>query len=145
MSKADVTAQRKIDWSANGFSKRLRDGLSSSNMALVLFLWILNTMQCWFLSYVMLAQGLIFLRKLFNQLILTKVWRPRINARRSRRRAIMLKSIDTKAIVVLNDAARLAFTGCRVHMTAGIQVLYQTQAIVERVQAYNDFNARNDP
>ena len=81
----------------------------------------------------MLAQGLIFLKKLFNQLILTKVWRPWLNARRSRRRAIILKSIDTKAIVILNDAARRAFTGCRVLMTAGIQVLYQTEAIVARV------------
>jgi len=57
----------------------------------------------------------------------------------------MLKSIDTAAIAVLKNAARPAFTGCRVHMTAGIQALYQTQAIFSRVQTYNDFNARNDP
>ena len=31
------------------------------------------------------------------------------------------------------------------YMTAGIQALYQIQAIVARVQAYNDFNAQNDP
>ena len=74
-----------------------------------------------------------------------KVWRSWLSARRNRRRAIMLKSIDTTAIAVLNDAARRAFTGCSVNMTAGIQALYQTQAIVARVQAYNDFNARNDP
>ena len=135
MCKADVTALRKINWFHSCFSKRLRDSLSSSNMALVLFLWILNTMQWWFLSYVMLAQGLIFLKKLFNQLILTKVWRPWLNARRSRRRNIILKSIDTKAIAVLNDAERRAFTGFIVNMTAGIRALYQTQTIVAHVQA----------
>ena len=57
----------------------------------------------------------------------------------------MLKSIDNTTIAAQNDAARRAFTGYRLDMTAGIQALYQTQAIVARVQAYNDFNARKDP
>ena len=57
----------------------------------------------------------------------------------------MLKSIDTTITAAQNDAAQRAFTGCSVHMTADIWALYQTQAIVARVQAYNDFNARNDP
>jgi len=57
----------------------------------------------------------------------------------------MLKSIDTTTIAAQNDAARHAFTGCSIHIMAGIQALYQTQAIVARVQAYNDFNARNNP
>jgi len=30
-------------------------------------------------------------------------------------------------------------------MTPGVQALYQTQAIAARVQAYDDFNERNDP
>ena len=30
-------------------------------------------------------------------------------------------------------------------MTPGIQAHYQTHAIVTRVQAYSDFNKRNDP
>ena len=30
-------------------------------------------------------------------------------------------------------------------MTPGVQALYQTQAIVARVQAYDDFTERNDP
>ena len=57
----------------------------------------------------------------------------------------MLKSIDMTAIASLNDTARRTLTGCRVHMTPGIQALYQTNAIVARVQAYSDFNERNDP
>ena len=57
----------------------------------------------------------------------------------------MLKSIDTTAIASLSGTARRTLTGCRVHMTPGIQAIYQTHAIVARVQAYSDFNKRNDP
>ena len=57
----------------------------------------------------------------------------------------MLTTHNLSKITALNDAARKSFTGCRVYMTPGIQALYQTQAIVARVQSYDDFTIRNDP
>jgi len=65
--------------------------------------------------------------------------------RKTKSAEIDLKSIDTTVIASLNDTARRTLTGCRVHMTPGIQALYQTNAIITRVQAYSDFNERNDP
>ncbi|MDC3363335.1 hypothetical protein OAW29_03180 [Planktomarina temperata] len=46
----------------------------------------------------------------------------------------MLTTHDPTKIAALNDAARKSFSGCRVYMTPGVQALYQTQAIVARVQ-----------
>jgi len=57
----------------------------------------------------------------------------------------MLRTHNPTKIAALNDAARKSFSGCRVYMTPGVQALYQTQAIAARVQAYDDFNERNDP
>ena len=57
----------------------------------------------------------------------------------------MLTTHDPTKIAALNDAARKSFSGCRVYMTPGVQALYQTQAIVARVQAYDAFTERNDP
>ncbi|MDG2404469.1 MAG: DUF3768 domain-containing protein [Paracoccaceae bacterium] len=57
----------------------------------------------------------------------------------------MLTMHNPQKIATLNDAARKSFTGCRVYMTPGVQALNQTQAIVARVQAYNDFTEQNDP
>ena len=57
----------------------------------------------------------------------------------------MLTTHNPTKIAALNDAARKSFSGCRVYMTPGVQALYQTQAIAARVQAYDDFNQRNDP
>ena len=57
----------------------------------------------------------------------------------------MLRAHNPTKIAALNDAARKSFSGCRVYMTPGVQALYQTQAIAARVQAYDDFNERNDP
>lgn len=57
----------------------------------------------------------------------------------------MLTTHNPTKIAALNDAARKSFSGCRVYMTPGVQALYQTQAIAARVQAYDDFNERNDP
>ena len=57
----------------------------------------------------------------------------------------MLTTNNPTKIAALNDAARKSFSGCRVYMTPGVQALYQTQAIVARVQAYDAFTERNDP
>ena len=57
----------------------------------------------------------------------------------------MLTTHNPTKIAALNHAARKSFSGCRVYMTPGVHALYQTQAIAARVQAYDDFNERNDP
>ena len=48
-------------------------------------------------------------------------------------------------IALLNDLARITLTDCRVVITQGIAALNDLDAIMAKVQAFNDFNERNDP
>ena len=45
----------------------------------------------------------------------------------------------------LNDQARTTLTGCRLVVTRGIEATGEVETIIARVQAFSDFNARNDP
>jgi hypothetical protein len=48
-------------------------------------------------------------------------------------------------IALLNDLARTTLRGCRLVITQGIAALDELEAVIGRVQAFNAFNASNDP
>jgi hypothetical protein len=51
----------------------------------------------------------------------------------------------TDRIRKLNDQARHTLTGCRVFITPGIQALDDIDAIMRKVQAFDEFTTDNDP
>jgi Protein of unknown function (DUF3768) len=52
----------------------------------------------------------------------------------------------TNRIAELNDAFRTTFVGGEVYLTRGVAAMATSQqAIMERVRAFNDFSAENDP
>ena len=53
--------------------------------------------------------------------------------------------MSATTIALLNDLARVTLTNCRVVITAGIAALNDLDTIMAKVQAFNDFNERNDP
>ena len=53
--------------------------------------------------------------------------------------------MSAATIALLNDLARVTLTDCRVVITQGIAALDDLDAIMAKVQAFNDFNERNDP
>ena len=52
---------------------------------------------------------------------------------------------QTRCIRELNDLARQTFTGCRVMITPGIQGLEDTDAVLRKVQLFDQFTPDNDP
>ncbi|MCR9140252.1 MAG: DUF3768 domain-containing protein [Alphaproteobacteria bacterium] len=52
---------------------------------------------------------------------------------------------DVAKIRALNDHARQTFTGCRVVITPGIQALEDINAVLRKVQLFDDFTPANDP
>ena len=52
---------------------------------------------------------------------------------------------NTDEIRLLNDYARNTLIGCRLMITAGIQVLGSIEDIVSAVQSFDDFTDGNDP
>jgi len=52
---------------------------------------------------------------------------------------------DVAKIRALNDHARHSFTGCRVVITPGIQALEDINAVLRKVQLFDDFTPANDP
>ncbi len=53
--------------------------------------------------------------------------------------------MSTSTIALLNDLARVTMSDCRVVITQGIAAMNDLDAIMAKVQAFNDFNERNDP
>ena len=53
--------------------------------------------------------------------------------------------MSAATIALLNDLARVTLTDCRVVITQGIAAMNDLDAIMAKVQAFNDFNERNDP
>ena len=53
--------------------------------------------------------------------------------------------MSASTIALLNDLARVTMSDCRVVITAGIAALDDLDAIMAKVQAFSDFNTRNDP
>jgi len=53
--------------------------------------------------------------------------------------------MSAATIALLNDLARVTLADCRVVITQGIAALDDLDAIMAKVQAFNDFNERNDP
>ena len=51
----------------------------------------------------------------------------------------------TDRIRKLNDQARQSFTGCRVFITPGIQALDDIDAVMHKVQQFDEFTPDNDP
>ncbi|PWG15598.1 DUF3768 domain-containing protein [Salibaculum griseiflavum] len=51
----------------------------------------------------------------------------------------------TDRIRKLNDQARQSFTGCRVFITPGIQALDDIDAVMCKVQQFDEFTPDNDP
>ena len=56
-----------------------------------------------------------------------------------------MPEVDVTKIAALNDQARQTFTGCRVVVTRGIEVITDVQAILHQVQGFDQFTPANDP